>query len=143
MEITLKNFQGHSHSIIRTDGGITAITGKSDAGKSSIQRAIELVRTNRPSGDAYIKKGTKKCEVTVDEVTRTKSKTVNKYTIEGLDDPLKAVNLAVPEEVIQALNLSDDNVQDQHDSIFLLNLSSGKVAQKLANLIDLEDGHRA
>jgi phosphopantetheinyl transferase (holo-ACP synthase) len=66
-----------------------------------------------------------------------KSPKLNGYRIDGVQEPLSALKGAVPDAVLQKLNLSDDNLQDQHNAIFLLNQSPGKVALKLSELIDL------
>lgn len=138
-EIELINFQGHEHSVIKVAPvGITAIIGATDAGKSSIKRGIKLVQANEPSGDAYIRNTTNSCSVRIDDVTRIRNPKLNGYEIKGIDKPLSALRSGVPEIVDEKLNLSPDNIQDQHNSLFLLDLSPGKVAQKLSSLVDLD-----
>jgi DNA repair exonuclease SbcCD ATPase subunit len=50
--IEIKNFQAHKNTEIDFDPGVNVISGASDAGKSSIFRALLWVITNRPSGDS-------------------------------------------------------------------------------------------
>lgn len=136
MKITLKNFQSHKDTTIELLDGITAIVGSTDNGKSSIIRAFEWVRTNRPTGVNFIRKKTKEAIVSIDAVIHKRTATVNSYKIGK--KTYKALRCAVPEEVQKHLNIGDANIQTQHRSIFLLTDSPGKVAQKLSKLVDLE-----
>jgi len=138
-EITLINYQAHKRSVIKLAKTITSIIGRSDHGKSTIIRAIEFVRANRPNGTNFIRKGTNTTKVGIDKVTHIRTLTKNEYRIEGLAEPLKALKQAVPEQVTAALNLSEDNIQEQQGAIFLLQATPGKVAEKLSSLIDVED----
>ena len=144
--ITLKNYQGHAASDIKLAKTLTALTGKTDHGKTSVIRAIEFVRDNKPSGTAFMRKGTPKCIVSIDTVTHERTKKVNQYRIEGKKDPFKALGRGVvPEEITKALNLGDVNIQNQHDPPFLLHKmwTPGKTAKELAKLIDLKSSTNA
>jgi len=141
MKVILENFQGHANSTIETVGGITAITGSTNAGKTSFIRAISHLKNNNLRGTEYVRKGTDKCTITVDDVQRIKAKSENCYMLGT--SKTEALRGGVPIEVSKALNLSDDCIQMQHDAIFLLNKSPGVVATKLAELIDLDIAHRA
>lgn len=137
-EIDIINFQGHTKTTIKVAPiGMTCLTGRSNVGKSSITRAIEWVRTNKPLGTAFIHNGTDNCQVRVDEITRVRDPKLNGYRIEGVEGHLAALR-GVPDKITNKLNLSDDNVQTQHDAIFLLDKSPGKTALKLSELVDLE-----
>jgi len=136
--IKIKNFQGHEDTTIELAKTLTAITGKSHHGKSSVIRGIEWVRNNSPVGDEFVRWGTTETSVTIDNVEHRKKGTTNSYIVEGHPKPFKALRGSVPEEVTDTLNIGPDNVQDQHATPFLLKRSPGKVAQKLSNLSDLE-----
>jgi len=142
-KITLHNYQSHEKTIIKPAPTLTALTGRSDHGKSTVIRALRSVRDNKPAGKTFIRTGTKKAEVIVDNVTYEKTGSTTKYYIEGKKAPYKALRGAVPEEITKALNLGEVNIQGQHDSVFLLNNSPGKVAQQLSNLVDLEKPTKA
>jgi DNA repair protein SbcC/Rad50 len=141
MKLRLRNFQGHEDSTIETVPGITAITGSTNSGKTSIIRAVSHLKNNNLLGTAYIRKGTDCCTIELDEISRVKSKTDNCYLLDG--NKTEALRGGVPIEVSRSLNLSDDCIQMQHDSIYLLNKSPGVVASKLAELVDLEVAHKA
>lgn len=138
-KIVIKNFQSHKRTVLELSPTITAIIGKSNQGKSSVVRAVEWVRSNKPTGKAFIRNGTDTTKVIIDGVTHTRTKSTNSYTLNGTT--YKALRGAVPDEVVEELNISDINIQHQGDSVFLLNDSPGKVAQRLSELIDLESAN--
>jgi len=125
--------------------GINIISGASDSGKSAIRRAIELVVYNRPVGTAYIRTGAEQCKVqmitTTGTVLREKGKGINSYRV-NKDSPWKP-GTDVPLEVKEILHLDETNIQDQKDLYFLLNLSPGKVAKKLNEVVGLDEMDRA
>ncbi|RLI66899.1 MAG: hypothetical protein DRO67_00610, partial [Candidatus Asgardarchaeum californiense] len=137
-KLILQNYQSHKDTVIEFAPTLTALTGRSDSGKSAVRRAISSVVHNKPAGNAFIRTGTKKATVTIDDVSYEKTKSSTKYYIAGKKDPFKALRGAVPDEVASALNIGDVNIQGQHDSPFLLDDSPGKVAKRLSELIDLD-----
>ena len=141
-QIKIQNFQSHKNTELNLNSGINAITGSSDVGKSSITRAIYWVLTNRPTGTAFQsywanKEGTT-IELVLDgvPVKRIRSKAKNSYELGKTK--FDVVKTDVPEEVLQFLNLSDVNIQNQHDKYFLLQDSAGEVAKKLNSVANLE-----
>ena len=141
-QIKITNFQSHKNTELNLDPGINAITGSSDVGKSSITRAIYWVLTNRPTGTAFQSYWADKEGTTVElqfdgvSVKRIRSKTKNSYSLGKTK--FDVVKTDVPEEVLQFLNLSDVNIQNQHDKYFLLQDSAGEVAKKLNSVANLE-----
>lgn len=141
-ELQIKNFQSHEDTSIKLSPGITAITGSSCHGKSSIVRSIKWVADNRPSGTAFKSNfsgdnGTV-VKLDFDEgiVTRTRTKSSNSYTVGSSN--FDVVRTDVPDEVTKLLNFSDLTIQGQHDPYFLLQDSSGEVAKKLNRVANLE-----
>jgi DNA repair protein SbcC/Rad50 len=141
-KIEITNFQSHKNTSLTLDRGINAITGVSDSGKSSVQRAINWVLANRPSGNAFqshwaAKNGT---TVTLDfdgvKVSRHKSKSKNSYQIGN--NEFNVVGTDVPSEVQEFINLDAINIQGQHDRYFLMQDTSGEVARKLNKIANLE-----
>jgi exonuclease SbcC len=134
--LQLKNFQSHKSTTIDFAPTLTCLVGKSNHGKSAIIRAIKKVRDNKPLGSKFIRHGTTDCSVTVDDVHLSIGKNTT-YSVEGTT--FKALRGAVPEEVTEALNIGPESIQEQHYSIFLLDLSPGKVAEKLSSLLSLQE----
>ncbi len=139
--LSLQNFQAHSKFQVKLDPHITVIVGPSDAGKSSIIRALYWVAFNHPSGISFIKDGSKGSCVTVktnkDTIKRRRSKTINHYEINGTK--LEALKRGeVPGRVENALRLNKINFQLQHDSPLWLSESAGQVAKNLNEIVNLE-----
>jgi len=135
---------------------VNIFTGSSDNGKSSIIRGLFWFVKNRPVGDKdrrhYSKNGEKKytTKTAVDVIfannsgaSRIKSNTKNVYKIKGQKDDLKALRTDVPEEIELLHNMSEENIQSQDQSYFLLNLSPGNVAKKLNMVAGLEQMDKA
>lgn len=137
-KIHLNNFQAYEDTTIEPAKSLTSITGRSDQGKTTVIRGVKKVRDNRPLGNKFIRNGEKSAAVTVDDVAIAITGSKTTYVIDKAT-PLSALNRAVPDQVTERLNLGPDNIQEQHDSIFLLNKSSGAVAQKLSEFTDLKE----
>ena len=147
--IELKNIQSHENTKLEFSPGINAIVGSSNNGKSAILRGLFWIKYNRPLGiDTYCShwnmtdKGTMKGEmsVTVENdssiITRRRTKDENQYIVDG--KVLNVVKTDVPDDVENALHLSDTNIQKQLDSPFLLSESSGKVAEYFNKIVRLD-----
>jgi DNA repair protein SbcC/Rad50 len=145
--ISSYNFQSHKSTIIDFCDGLNVITGSSDSGKSSVIRAFRWVYENRPSGDS-IKNWDSKKEDEVSVGIQLSEGSVCKERINGkvkylLDTEkgsyeFEAIRSDVPQEIIEFFNLSEYNIQTQHDPYFLLNDSPGEVAKKLNSLVGLD-----
>lgn len=137
--IHIRNFQKHKDLKLSFCDSISTITGNSDAGKSAIIRAFQWVAFNRPSGNAFIRHGAKYVEVIIktDEHTirRKKSSTENIYEVDGI--LCETVGRDVPEQVKNALNIQEINVQGQHESPFLLSCTNSDAGKLLNSLVDL------
>ena len=140
--IRLSNFQSHKETVLELVPGITAIVGESDSGKTAIIRALNWLVTNRPSGAAFQRHGTKETEVglLVDDgiLVRYRTAKSNGYRINGTD--LSAIRTDVPEEVVKLLGIDPDlNMQGQLAAPFLLSMSPGEVAQTLNRIAHLDE----
>jgi len=140
--IHLKNYGPYRDETLELSPTFTAIIGASDEGKSMIVRSIEWVRTNRPLGDKFIRRGASDSEVTIttdtDTVKRFKGKNGNGYQYNN-EEPDTSIQSDVPDRVFDILKMSDLNVQKQFDNHFLVFDTSGKVGKKLNDIIHLED----
>ena len=146
--IKLKNFQSHVDSEIEFSDQDTVIVGSSDSGKTSIIRAIEWVRTNRPLGSSFIRKGETHCSVELTilvdgkevVIKRMKGRGSNVYSIDG--EVFEAPGSGVPERVGEILNLGALNIQTQLESPFMVLDSPGKVAQTINAVTHLEEADK-
>lgn len=144
ISVVIDNFQSHKHTEVDLIGGVNVIIGPSDAGKSSIFRAINWVISNRPLGDAYRSEwgGDTRVILKTDDgqvVERIRTDKDNMYIVNGME--LKAFGTEPPEAVHEALRIDSYSIQTQDDPPFLLSMSPGEAAQVLnkAASIDVID----
>jgi DNA repair exonuclease SbcCD ATPase subunit len=152
-QVKLKNFQDHADTTIDFTNGINLIVGSSDAGKSAILRAINLVFHNNFKRDTYIRHGEKECSVSVKfsdgvEVTRIKGEDVNSYLLtdaEGNIHSFPKVGTGIPDEIKKNLGnppLDDKkrpiSYSDQMSSLFLVDLSSSDLPRTLSELTGIQ-----
>jgi len=144
-KLQIKNFQVHKKLDIDLDPHINTFLGSSDVGKSAIIRAIRLIATNKPSGDAYVKDidiGKKnKCEVSFkidnNTVKRVRSASKNLYVLNSKE--FNSFGYEVPEEILELLCLSYDvNFQGQHDNAFWISKTAGEVSRELNKIVNLD-----
>jgi len=139
-KLIVKNFQSHKHSELEFSPSVNCIIGNSDAGKSSLLRAIRWVLFNRPSGESFRSwwGGTTKATIFTNDqkITRIRGKQ-NGYFLNG--KLLEAVRSDVPDEVSKALNMSEINIQRQHDKVFLFSDSPGEVARHFNEIAHIDD----
>jgi len=86
VEIEIRNFQSHSHSVLDVKG-LVFVVGLNSVGKSSIRRAVQFALDNE-SGDDFIKDGTSEVSVSlkVGDIELTwgkKKKEGGEYSISG------------------------------------------------------------
>ncbi len=137
----IRNFQTHLEFHLEFDKQITSLTGKTNAGKSSIIRALRWICLNQPDGDDFIHWDADECEgkLIVDghEIIRKRGKGVNTYSVDG--KVLEAFGRGVvPDEIAAILNVSDDNFSMQLDQPYWLLDSPGQVSKNLNSIINLE-----
>lgn len=153
--IEINNYQSHKYSELILHPGINSIIGSSDNGKTAILRALLWGINNRPMGISFVShwNADEKTGEPIDFtsviietdqciVERRRKKgikkdpAINGYLINGKE--LSALGHDVPEEVTEALNITEVNIQRQMDSPFLLSSSSGEVARFLNKTIRLD-----
>jgi len=149
--IEIENFQNIRHASMDLDPGINIFIGESDQGKSAIVKGLYWLFFNRPSGDAFVrdvspnKKASRcSCSVTLDngtKIERYKERSENAYLIG--QKKKKALRSDVPEEVLEALPLSETNIQAQFTPFFLLSLSPGQRAKLLNSAVGLDQIDRS
>lgn len=132
--VSIQNFQSHAKTELNFHEGVNVIVGTTDGGKTAIIRALRWLIWNRPSGDALRSRwgGATNVQLETEEgvITRSKDK-IDKYTLrlKGQEDiEFKAIGTSVPAEIQGVLNISEINLQNQHDATFLLSDTPGAVA---------------
>ncbi len=146
--IEIRNFQKHKRLVIDLDPFVTVICGESDAGKSSILRALRWVCLNRPTGESFVRfeavgRKQKACSVLVradggQSVKRLKqAKPLAKSSYHLGDEVFTAFGASVPDSIGNFLNISDLNFARQHDPPFWFGLSAGEVSRELNQIVNL------
>ena len=145
IQIQLRNFQGHKATNIELSDAINVLCGDTDAGKSSIIRALYWVCFNRPTGDGYIRKGADSMSVSINiydaggcvgTVTRGIDKKGNYYKLNGEES--RAFRTDVPEPIKAFLNMAFQNFQLQHDNMFLVMDSPSARMKMLNSFLDFD-----
>ena len=142
--VKISNFQSHGKTFLKLHKRLNVICGKTDSGKSGLRRAIEWVVNNRPSGESFKSKwgGDTKVKLLVKDkgveslVSRKKGKE-NLYILGK--KKYKAFGQDVPEDIRNALRMSDINIQNQISLPFMLTMSAGETARYLNEIVSLED----
>ena len=131
--------------MVKFSKGVNVITGQSDSGKTAIIRAIRWVCENKPSGDAFMSTwgGDTYVKIVFTNcvVIRQKGKE-NFYLLnkKGLEEPLifKAFGTKVPQEILDAINLDEVNLQFQMDSPYLIADTPGEVSKHFNRIGSIE-----
>jgi len=144
--IHLRNFQSHKNTKLTFDKGMNAIIGESQAGKSSILKAIDFVRCNKPSKENIFHHGADRLFVQIEFTDGNKiklAKTISKnstiksiYTINGVE--YKAFGKTPPVEVDELFMMSDINIQRQLDNAFLITETPGEIARQINKVTNLD-----
>ena len=126
--LRLENFQSHEDLTVELVNGVNVIYGQTDAGKSTIIRAIKWVFFNEPKGDVIRKEGSKVTSVTVTLdndviVKKIRSNTVNAYILKVKDEEKRfdAVGKNIPEEVLKALQVSTIEIDNEEVNLNIAN----------------------
>lgn len=139
--LRFRDFQRHEDFRVVFDERVTTFVGTSDAGKSSILRALRWAMTNRPSGSAFVRHGAKEAVVTLwldgSKLQRRKGKGVNEIVLDGAS--LEAFGAEFPEPVRLLCNVDDANFQGQHDLPFWLSLTAGQASRELNTVVNLDE----
>lgn len=139
-KISIRGFENHLDTVLKFINGINIITGVTNAGKSSIIKAVNWIVSNDPQGNGFIYNKAK-IPCIVDsafddiEIRKYKDETTHYYKIN--DNEYTALKGNMPDQIKEITKFSDMNIQNQFDRFFLLQDSSGEVARKLNEIIDL------
>ena len=134
-ELIVGAFGQHIYKVVTFKPGLNIIVGESEAGKTTLIRALYLLIENSPRGGETLYHSDLTDNSLLIQLKDNKNNIVkrskNKYYIND-DDPLKAFGAGVPEPVRELFNFKEINWQKQHDVHYLL-FSTGGSAGKLLN----------
>jgi exonuclease SbcC len=135
-KVKIAGFQSHKNTELNLHPNVNIIVGQSSSGKTAIFRAIEWLNTNRPLGTRFISHGEKESSIDIDNVKGVK--TAKGKTSYSVGDTNFDAGSNVPDLVVQELNLSEINIQDQLDEHFLITSSPGEVARAFNKILNIE-----
>lgn len=139
--LSLKFFQIHRRRIVELDRHVTTFVGITDAGKSTLLRALRWVCLNQFDGpaDEFISWGRDFAQVRLDfgrhKLTRRKGDT-NSYKLDGKTFLAFGAG-KVPDEVAALLAVDDVNFQQQLDAHFWFSETPGEVSRQLNSIVNL------
>jgi exonuclease SbcC len=139
-KLTVKRFQGHKSTVVEFDPKRTVIVGPTDAGKTSILRALRLLFLNPPKGSSFVQDGKSSLVVKAVVDGHTIIRKIGKENAYYLDGKkFKAFGSGkVPPEIEQLLNVDEINFQSQLDAPFWFTETPGQVSKNLNEIVNLE-----
>ena len=155
-KVELHNFQTHTEKIVDFVDGLNVIVGESNAGKTSILRAIHWCLYDKPNGSDFIRTGAKSCKVILHlsngfiiERKRSRSSS-GSYILaypDGSKKEFKGFSNNIPVEILNANQMPEIkingtsykiNVAMQLDSPFLIGNSPTERLSLLGALVDAD-----
>ena len=144
-QLVIKYFQSHGHTVLDFHPGVNVILGQSQSGKTGILRSFILLVRNRPLGfrfHSHFDSEGEDTEITAKfpdvEVKFIKDSSGGaEYSIDN-GEPFSG-GKTVPDKVIEALNISETNIQEQLEQPFLITSSPGEVAKVINRITRLDE----
>ena len=156
--VKLEGYQSHVETAVNLSEGLTVITGASDAGKTSIIRAVRWVAFNEPKGEAFVNEevGYASVELKLDSgftIGKLRKSGKTSYTIDQPDGHQQTFEKAeVPEEVTRLLGVEKQAFGDfeaalnfayQLEAPFLISETASAGAKVMGKLAGTEAVDRA
>lgn len=149
VHIKISNFQSIEDIEFEVHG-FTLVSGKSNAGKSAIIRAITSALTNAPVGP-LVRKGAKYCSVSINTdgwglVWEKGERGINRYRLDGDNKLLDKVGFGQIDEITKfgfgSVKIGSDSVYPwvapQFDPLFLLNRSGPAITDFISEVSRLQ-----
>lgn len=138
--IDVENFQRHEKQRVDFDPQLTTIVGQTDAGKSSLLRAVRWAALNQPDGDDMIRHESAGAVAMlgVDGRVITRRRMANgenKYYLDGVE--FSAFGRGVPDRITDLLRVDKINFVGQKEPDFWFSLPPVEVARQLNSIVDL------
>jgi exonuclease SbcC len=161
-QLILTNHESWVDRTFNFHPGVNILVGLSDAGKSSILRAIRLVADNEPNknktdgnpvfkNDAASDKENASVQMIFADdisVSRIKGKVTNQYDLQIEDNKIqefKAFASIIPDEINDAVSLNEVNIQKQKELPFLISQNSadrGRFFNQVAGLDNIDKSQK-
>ncbi len=141
-KLAVIKYQSHSRSEVTFSRMFTAITGRSQSGKTGLLRALNWVVNGKPRGFRFNSNFTKDpTEVILDldgnrKISHLKSKNKEVYTLDGKSDDYTGAQ--VPDKIESLLNFTEINMQSQLEEPFLITSSPGKITRVINKVTNLD-----
>lgn len=144
-KLILKNIQSHKKTIIKFSPGLNVIIGLTGSGKTALKRGLCWSIFNQPEGKEFKEEIISKWADTASstlifdnhKIKRVRNRTSKNYY--ELDNrKLNAVGRNVPDEIKEAINLNEINIQDHTEPFFILKMSPIERAKYLNKITNLE-----
>jgi len=151
--LKIKNFQSHEDLNIIFSENVTGLIGRSQSGKTAVLRALSLLIDNKPSSARFYsnfasKNGSTEISLDVDNnkisviknVKVAKDKTKNLISTNYIinNEEFSGVGRNVPDRIVEALNISELNIQKQLDQPFLITSSPGEVSRTINKITNID-----
>ena len=118
---------------------VTIITGPNHVGKSALVRALKWGLLNKGNPNKLIRRESKSCSVSmltsIGKIERRRDGKENTYHFNGYR--YAAIRKDIPKEMLNQTPITDTNFQEQHDSLYWMNLSGSQVSSNLNELVNL------
>lgn len=154
-KINIKNIGPHEDLELNLHPGINGIIGLSQSGKTEILRALYLLAFNRPINfyrnhhSKFAREDNSIVSVITDEDIRIKLKKTSKQSNyflaypdgrKGGESTLRFGKLKgiIPDEIKNALNISEINIQRQRDSAFMVDSTPGDIAKTINKITNID-----
>jgi DNA repair exonuclease SbcCD ATPase subunit len=146
-QLSIQNYQSHRNSTLDFDPGVNVIIGNTDSGKTAILRALRWLINNRPLGNEFRSNWGGETIVQVNTDTDTITLSLDDKGKDKIYDlnktEFKAFGTDIPEEIRQALRISEINLQTQFDQPFLLSSSPGEIAAHFNRIAHIDQIDKA
>jgi DNA repair exonuclease SbcCD ATPase subunit len=137
-ELSLTSFQPHASLTIPLSP-ITVITGRSDAGKSSIIRALAWVLWNRGTPAKLLRRGDTivSAALTISGHKITRTSQFNAYWLDERE--FRVVGRTLPDDIVRILKISTDSIQFQHEYFFWFSETGSGLVTRIEETFGLHE----